>query len=351
MEKIEKKPDIRTLSFDEIKEVIVSAGEKTFRAKQLNEWLWKRGVRSFNDMSNLSKEFREKLKEQYEFSILEISGSQKSKDGTVKTVFKLNNNELIEGVLIPSKERTTACISSQAGCALGCKFCATGKLKFRQNLTAGEIFDQVLEINNQSVNLTENNLSNIVFMGMGEPLLNYDNVMNAIYHITSPDGLGVSPRRITVSTVGICEGIRKLADDDVKFNLAVSLHTANATKRESLMPVAKTNPLRELVEAVKYFHGKTGSRVTFEYLLLGGVNDSITDAQELAVFCRNFPCKVNLIEYNKVEGSEFERSSPDRVKSFFDFLESKNMVVSIRHSRGKDIDAACGQLANKISNS
>jgi 23S rRNA (adenine2503-C2)-methyltransferase len=250
-------------------------------------------------------------------------------------------------VLIPSENRSTACISSQAGCALKCLFCATGKLKFRRDLTAGEIFDQVVEIEKIAKEINDKKLSNIVLMGMGEPLLNYDNVLCAIERISSDNGLGYSASRITISTAGIVKMIRKLADDGIKCNLAVSLHTADNFKRDQIMPLNKSNPLEELAGAIKYFHQKTGIRITYEYLLMKDFNDTHKDARQFAEFCKISPCKINLIEYNEVKGSPFKRSDPERTRSFKEFLESRNLVVNLRKSRGADIDAACGQLAGK----
>ena len=254
----------------------------------------------------------------------------------------------VEGVLIPSGARNTACISTQAGCPLACDFCATGKFGFVRNLTAGEIFDQVVELRRVSEKEKQGSLTNIVLMGMGEPLLNYENVLKAIGHMISPDGLGISPQRITLSTVGIADGIKRLGDDGVRFNLAVSLHTANDLKRNAIMPVNKSNPLETLSKAIRYFHEKTGARITFEYILMKGVNDGLNDAADLARFCKIVPCKINLIEYNPVEGVPFQASPGEQIGQFKTFLENRNMIVNIRKSRGKDIDAACGQLANKI---
>jgi 23S rRNA (adenine2503-C2)-methyltransferase len=340
-----QKTDIRDLQFNELLNYISSIEEKPFRAKQICEWLWKRPVQSFEQMSNLSKATRDKLSGSFDFKVLKPEETRKSTDGTQKTLFRTQDGNPVEGVLIPSKNRTTACISSQSGCALGCAFCATASLKFRQHLSAGEIFDQVVFLNQQSVAQYGCNLDNIVLMGMGEPLLNYTAVKQAIDHITSPEGLGFSPRRVTLSTAGIVDGIRRLADDGVKFNLAVSLHTANNGKRNMLMPINKTNPLNELSRAIVYFYEKTHTRVTLEYLLLGGINDSEADARELALYCRSFPCKINLIEYNPVPGLDFRKSAPANLNGFKQFIESRNMVVNQRQSRGIDIAAACGQLA------
>jgi len=344
------KPDIRDLTLDYLQDFMTSKGEKNFRTKQVYEWLWKKGINSFDAMSNVSKTIREVLSESFTFHKLEVATIKKSKeDKTIKTAFTLHDGLQIESVLIPSQDRVTACISTQVGCPLGCKFCATGSMKYQRNLSVGEIFEQVIFLDKQSNEEHNHGLSNIVIMGMGEPLLNYQHVMTAIHHITAPDELGMSPSRITLSTAGLVDQIKRLGDDKIKFNLAISLHTVNQIKRDHLMPVNKSNPLHKISEAVKYFYDKTGARITYEYLLIKDFNDSISDAKELATFCKIAPCKINLIEMNPVKDSTYLRSTPERTKAFFDFLESKNMVVNLRKSKGADIDAACGQLVKKIS--
>lgn len=341
--------DIRKLSLEEIKDFCIENNFKAFRAKQIYEWIWKRSASSFEEMNNLPIKFREKFAEKFVLNKLEISSIQKSSDGTIKTGFKLYDGGLVEGVMIPTDKRATACISSQIGCNLACIFCATGKMKLKRNLDPGEIYDQVVTIQKQAKEHNNSSLSNIVLMGMGEPLLNYKNVIQAIDHITSDKGLGMSPKRVTLSTSGVIKGIKRLADDNVRFNLAVSLHTADSEKRDKLMPMNVTNPLDELSKAIKYFHEKTGTRVTFEYLLLKDFNDSLSDARQLANFCKIVPCKVNLIEYNATGDGFFNKSTKANTEAFYNFLDSKNMIVNIRNSRGEDIDAACGQLANKSS--
>ncbi|MBU0763766.1 MAG: 23S rRNA (adenine(2503)-C(2))-methyltransferase RlmN, partial [Bacteroidetes bacterium] len=311
----------------------------------VDEWLWKKGARSFDEMTDLSMALRIRLSESFDLHPATIVDRQQSTDNTTKYVFKFFDGDRAEGVLIPSAHRSTACISVQAGCQLSCRFCATGRMKFRRNLSAGEIFDQVLLIRDQSEKLFKRTLSNIVIMGMGEPLLNYGPVSGAISRIISPEGMEMSPQRITLSTVGIPPMIRKLADENVRFNLAVSLHSANNHKRSALMPVNKKHDLSSLAASLKYFNEKTGMRISFEYLMLKNINDDIRDASELALFCRNFPCKINIIEYNPAGDKEFQASAPEKVRAFVEFLEAKNMIVNIRKSRGKDIDAACGQLA------
>ena len=343
-----KKKNLFDFTIEDLKTFFSENGQKEFRAKQVHEWLWKRGARSFNEMTNLSKELRQLLEATFSIPAMKTEHFQQSADDTLKFAFRLHDEHFIEGVLIPSRERTTACISSQVGCPLNCQFCATAKLGWVRNLEYHEIFDQVFIINKWSEKEFGKPLSNVVLMGMGEPLLNYDNVKKAISLITGDQGMGMSPSRITLSTVGLVDGIKKMADDKVKFKLAVSLHTAIEEKRNKIIPANKSNPLHQLKEALRYFHRMTDSRITFEYLLLKNINDSLKDAEELAKFCRIVPCKVNLIEYNEVEELDFKRASKERTHEFLKFLESKNMVVNLRQSRGHDIDAACGQLANKI---
>jgi 23S rRNA (adenine2503-C2)-methyltransferase len=343
----DKKTDIRTFSLEELKTFFTELGEKPFRAKQVYEWLWKKSAHSFDEMTNLSKELREKLNDRCVINGITLADQQISSDRTIKSAFKLVDGPVVEGVLIPTSSRMTACISSQVGCSLTCKFCATGRLKRMRNLNADEIYDQVVFLRNQSVENYNIPLSNIVYMGMGEPLLNYKNTLASVEKITSEDGLGMSPKRITISTAGIAKMIQKLGDDEVKFNLALSLHAANDEKRSHIMPINEQNSLDALAEALKYFHEKTGTRVTYEYIIFKDFNDKIEDAKELAQFCKHVPCKVNIIEYNPIDDGEFKQADPRKVDAFAAYLESKNIVVNVRRSRGKDIDAACGQLANK----
>lgn len=340
--------NIRTLSKEKLTQLMEEWGEKKFRGKQIYEWLWKKSARSFDDMTNLSLPLREKLKEEYFIDSIKLEDEQVSNDRTIKCAFTVGESQAIEGVLIPTRSRMTACISSQVGCSLACKFCATGKLKLLRNLTSGEIYDQVVYLKNLAENNYDTLLTNIVYMGMGEPLLNYKNMLESIHYLTSEDGLGMSPKRITVSTAGIAKMIKKLGDDEVKFNLALSLHAANDNKRSEIMDINQTNNLEALAESLRYFHEKTGSRVTFEYIIFEGFNDEIADARELAEFCKNVPCKINIIEYNPIDdGEEFKQADPKKVDAFAAFLENLNLIVNVRRSRGKDIDAACGQLANK----
>ena len=341
------KKDIRALSREELKTVFIENGDKAFRAKQVYEWLWKKSARTFDEMTNLSKSTRELLNTHFVINAVVVDDMQISRDRTIKNAFKLYDSNIVEGVLIPSTIRMTACISSQVGCSLTCKFCATGRLERLRNLNADEIYDQVVLIKNQAEEKYKTPLTNIVYMGMGEPLLNYKNVMDSIEKITSPEGLNMSPQRITVSTAGVAKMIKKLGDDGVKFNLALSLHAATDEKRNHIMPINESNSIEALAEALKYFYEKTETRVTYEYIAFKDFNDSLDDAKDLAKFCKHIPCKVNIIEYNPIDEGEFQQTTPERLEAFARYLESKNIIVNVRRSRGKDIDAACGQLANK----
>lgn len=340
--------NIRHLELNDITAWFNRRGEPSFRAKQVHEWLWKKAAHSFDDMSNLPKATREALKNDFVINSFESVISQISTDGTIKNAFHLYDNKRVEGVLIPADKRMTACISSQVGCSLECKFCATGKLKRERNLGADEIYDEVVYIQKQTLEKYNTPLTNIVFMGMGEPLLNYSNVMEAIHKITSPEGLNFAAQRITVSTAGVAKMIKKLGDDEVKFNLALSLHAPTDEKRSKIMPINDTNNLETVAEALKYFYNKTKTKVTYEYIVFKDFNDSVQDAYKLAEFCKIVPCKVNLIEYNPIDGGEFKQTNPERLASFIKLLRNRGIIVNVRHSRGKDIDAACGQLANKL---
>jgi 23S rRNA (adenine2503-C2)-methyltransferase len=339
--------DIRLLSLADIEAFFRTIDEKSFRAKQVYEWLWKKSCRSFDEMTNLPKQTREKLQQKFSFHIVTIHKTITSSDGTVKNIFHLHDGSLVEGVLIPSDGRTTACISCQAGCSLACSFCATGQLGFNKNLSFLEIYDQVVLLNHQSKQIFGSSLTNIVYMGMGEPLLNYEEVLKSVEKITSETGLGISPQRITISSVGIPKMIMKMADDNVKFHFALSLHSANNEKRNRIIPSNKKFPLEELTETLKYYHLKTKKRFTIEYILFQDFNDSILDARELTIFCKSFPVKINLIEYNSTHHPVFQKSQPGKMIAFKEFLEKKNLIVNIRKSRGEDIAAACGQLALK----
>lgn len=342
-----KKADIRSLSLEQLKEMVKAMGEPAFRAKQLYEWLWQRSCVDFDEMTNLSKPFREQLKANFAINNVQVQKAQISSDATIKNSFVLHDGHLVEGVLIPADDRMTACVSSQVGCSLTCKFCATGYMDRKRNLNADEIYDQVVLIANQALEHYKAPLSNIVYMGMGEPLLNYSNVLKSIERITSPDGLNMAAKRITVSTAGIAKMIKKLGDDDVRFNLALSLHAANDSKRNEIMPINEQNSLAALSEALKYFYAKTKRPVTYEYIVFNGFNDDVEDAEELTQFCRHIPCKVNIIEYNPIAFADFTNATEDKIDVFAAHLRKQNIITNIRRSRGKDIDAACGQLAIK----
>jgi 23S rRNA (adenine2503-C2)-methyltransferase len=340
--------NIRHFALPELEEFFESAGEKKFRAKQVYEWIWQKNAMSFADMTNLSKELRQKLGELFVLPALTIDTVQHSADGTIKSRFKTHDGHLIEGVLIPTTSRFTACVSSQIGCSLSCKFCATGYIDRKRNLEYDEIYDQVAIINKQSEKETGKKLSNIVFMGMGEPLLNYKNVLKAIERITAADGMAMSPKRITVSTAGVSKGIRQLGDDKVKFKLALSLHAATDAKRHEIMPVNDSNNIKALTESLNYFYKQTGNEITFEYILFKNFNDSLEDADALIKLYRQVPADlVNIIEYNPIDFAKFEKPEEQKVQAFMDYLGKHRVNVRLRKSRGKDIDAACGQLANK----
>ena len=387
-----QKQDIRKTTAENLKTFLVTHGEQGFRAKQILEWLWKKSARSFDEMTNLSKKTRELLDEHFEIRPLSVSNMQISQDKTIKSAFRLFDGKLIEGVLIPADDRMTACVSSQVGCSLTCKFCATGYMDRERNLDPAEIYDQVVTIRDQAEKHYQQPLSNIVYMGMGEPLLNYANVLKSVDYITSPEGLGMSPKRITVSTAGIAKMITKLGDDNVKFNLALSLHAANDSKRNQIMPINETNTLVALRDALKYFYKKTGNKITLEYILFYNFNDSEEDARELWNFAKQVPAvHINIIEYNPIENASYKNTDPQTLARFarshpevelevttgftrdllnslgeeFDlvlatqkagpqplarfarFIEQKGIPITVRRSRGKDIDAACGQLAGK----
>ena len=340
--------NIRQLSYEELENFFLQMGEKKFRAKQVWEWLWTKHAHTFADMTNLSKELRQKLGDNFTLPALTVTATQHSSDGTLKSGFKTHEGHLCEGVLIPTESRYTACVSSQLGCSLSCKFCATGYIDRKRNLDFDEIYDEVVLLNQQAEKTYGKKLSNIVFMGMGEPLLNYKNVLKAIGKITAEDGLAMSPRRITVSTAGVAKMIKQLGDDGVKFKLALSLHAANDTKRNEIMPINETNNLQALIEALNYFYQKTKNEITLEYILFNNFNDSLKDADELIKVYRQVPADlVNIIEYNPIDFAKFEKPSEERMTQFMTYLEKNKVNARLRRSRGKDIDAACGQLANK----
>ncbi|SIO50536.1 23S rRNA m(2)A-2503 methyltransferase [Chitinophaga niabensis] len=336
------------MSLPQIQEVFANMGEKPFRAKQVYEWLWLKQARDFESMSNLSKPLRASLEENFTFPAIKVDTTQHSSDGTIKSRFKLHDGHFVEGVLIPTSTRQTACVSSQVGCSLSCKFCATGFMDRKRNLDFDEIFDQVALINKQAIESSGKKLTNIVFMGMGEPLLNYKNVLHAIERITSPEGLAMSPKRITVSTAGVAKMIHQLGEDKVRFNLALSLHAANDQKRTQIMPINETNNLKVLVEELNYFYKATGNEISFEYILFKDFNDTVKDAEELIKIYRQVPVDlINIIEYNQIDGARFQKPSEEATEAFMEYLGKHKVNARLRRSRGKDIDAACGQLANK----
>lgn len=340
--------NIRQCDLAELEQFFDTLGEKKFRVKQIWEWLWQKHAHSFADMTNLSKELRQKLGENFSLPALAVDATQYSADGTIKSRFKTHDGHLCEGVLIPSEERFTACVSSQIGCSLSCRFCATGYIERKRNLDFDEIYDEVILINQQCERVYGKKLTNIVFMGMGEPLLNYKNVLRAIDRITSPDGLAMSPRRITVSTAGVAKQIKQLGDDKVRFKLALSLHAANDQKRHEIMPINDSNNIRSLVDSLNYFYKQTKNEITFEYILFKDFNDSLKDADELIKLYRQVPVDlINLIEYNPIDAAKFEKPDEKKVEGFMTYLAKHKVNARLRRSRGKDIDAACGQLANK----
>lgn len=342
-----KKKDIRALSREDLRDFFQEIGDKAFRGNQVYEWLWNKGAHNFEDMTNISKVTRDLLNEHFVINHIEVDSLQKSNDGTIKNAVKLFDGLIVESVLIPTPTRTTACVSTQVGCSLDCKFCATARLKKTRNLNPDEIYDQVKAIDQESKLYHSRPLSNIVFMGMGEPLMNYNNVLKSIEKITSEEGLGMSPKRITVSTSGVPKMIKKLADDEVKFNLAVSLHSAIQEKREQIMPFANKFTLIDLKESLQYWFDKTKKRITFEYVIWEGINDTREDINALVNYCKYVPCKVNLIEYNSIDDDSFKQASSHVTNEYISILERNRIPVTVRRSRGKDIDAACGQLANK----
>ena len=332
---------------DQLRNFFVEQGDKPFRGNQVYEWLWQKSAHDFDAMTNISKETRQMLEDNFVINHIRVDQMQRSSDGTIKNAVRLHDGLVVESVLIPTENRTTACVSSQVGCSLDCRFCATARLKRMRNLNPDEIYDQVVAIDNESRLYFDRPLSNIVFMGMGEPLMNYNNVLKAIEKITSPEGLGMSPKRIVVSTSGVPKIIRKMADEEVKFGLAVSLHSAIDEVRTSIMPFNSTFPLKDLREALEYWYSKTKNRITYEYVVWKGINDTQEAADALVKFCKFAPSKVNIIEYNPIDDGEFQQAHSSAVEMYQNTLERNGITVTVRRSRGKDIDAACGQLANK----
>tara|TARA_Y100000741_G_scaffold363832_1_gene353036 strand:+ start:817 stop:1884 length:1068 start_codon:yes stop_codon:yes gene_type:complete len=342
-----KKIDIRVLTLTQLRNIFLKKGLLSYRADQVYNWIWNKGIHSFDLMTNISKESRSLLKSNFKINRIKFDISQKSIDGTIKNTVKLNDNNLVEAVLIPTINRKTACVSSQVGCSLNCEFCATSKMKNIRNLKKEEIFDQVFLMNKQSLNYYKKPLTNIVFMGMGEPLMNYKNVISAIDKITDPSFLGFSPNRITISTSGIPKFIKKLADDKIKVGLAVSLHSAREKIREKIMPFTKNISIEKLKESLVYWQNKNKKILTLEYIVWNSINDLKEDVYALIEFCKGLLVKVNLIEYNPIGNSIFRKADNSVIELYKKELSKNKIIMTIRKSRGKDIDAACGQLANK----
>jgi 23S rRNA (adenine2503-C2)-methyltransferase len=344
---MDRKKDIRSLKMDELHAVLSELKQPAFRVRQIEEWVWRRSCKDFAEMTNLPASLREELAERFSIHQITVDDMQRSVDGTIKNAVRLHDGRIVESVLIPTDKRITACISSQVGCSLDCHFCATAKLKRMRNLNAEEIYDQVVNIKNQAETYFNRPLTNIVYMGMGEPLLNYQNVLGSIEKICGDSGLGMAPKRITVSTVGIAKMIKTLADDNPRTNLALSLHSARNEVRETIMPITKSNPIELLREAMNYWYAKTSKKVTFEYVIWKGINDQKEDIQALVKLCKQVPSKVNIIEYNPIGDERFRMADSDVIQAYQDALGEIGVIAKVRQSRGSDIDAACGQLANK----
>jgi 23S rRNA (adenine2503-C2)-methyltransferase len=330
---------------NELEALFARLGQKPYRGRQLYKWLYSTRQHDFALMTDLSKDLRAALEADYTIEMLELDHRVKSVDGTEKFLFRLHDGHPLETVLIPDDNRpgkSTVCISSQAGCALACKFCATGTMGLLRDLTVGEIVGQLVYLRELYGN---DAFTNVVMMGMGEPLNNYSNVVEAIRIMTDTLGLGLGSKRITLSTSGVTPKIRRLADSGLKVRLALSLHAATQEKRARIMPVAETFKLDKLMEAVKYYAATTGDRVTFEYILMDGFNDTMEDVLALAKLIEGIPCKINILAYNPVPGLEFKRPSDDKTDWFGRQLYPRAPAVTVRKSRGRDIDAACGQLA------
>ena len=342
-----KKKNLRSLKKEELKKLLIDWKEPGFRANQIYDWLWAKGVSSIDEMRNIPKHLSSRLKEFFFIEPIKFDSIQKSSDGTIKNAVLLRDGLLVESVLIPTSDRITACVSSQVGCSLDCNFCATARLKRMRNLDPDEIYDQVLAIHRQGLENFNRPLTNIVFMGMGEPLMNYKNVLSAIEKITQPDGLNFSPKRITLSTVGVPKMIKRLADDKVKFNLAVSLHSVINDIRSSIMPINDSAPIEELAESLVYWYRLTRRKITFEYVVWKEINDKIEDVEALVKLCKQVPSKVNLIEYNFIGDKRFKRAENESIDLYRRKLKENGISAHIRKSRGEDIDAACGQLSNK----
>ena len=344
--------DLRSISLPDLEVLFASWDEPRFRAKQVYEWLWAKSVTDLEAMTNVSKGLRQRLHTEFTLNTLAEDAVQHSADGTIKTRWRTHDGHRIESVLIPVPEegRFTVCVSTQVGCSLTCAFCATGRMGRKRNLEAYEIVDQVAGVNRQCIEAFGRPVTNVVYMGMGEPLLTYPATLESIARLTAapPLGLGMSARRITVSTAGIAKMIRKLADDGFRSNLALSLHAADDAKRNEIMPINESNNLHALMEALEYLYQKTKIRISYEYIAFERFNDGAADAAKLVQLCRRkFPVRVNIIEYNPIDGAPFTKSGDERLNAFAAHLAQHGATVTVRRSRGKDIDAACGQLANK----
>ena len=339
--------DIRLIKPENLEQLLKKNKFSTYRSKQIQNWARKIDIKSFNQMSNLPNDLIQFLNENFKLNKSKVNTSKKSFDGTIKFAIQLYDNLIVEAVLIPSNKRITACVSSQVGCSLDCNFCATSKIKKMRNLESYEIFDQIMLLNKESINHFSSPITNIVFMGMGEPLLNYKNVIESIDQITSDFGIGISYKKITLSTSGISKMIRKMADDNVKFNLAISLHTALEKTRNEVMPFSKSFPIKELVDSLEYWYKKIKRKITFEYLIWKEINDDFEHINALVSICKRIPSKVNIIEYNDTDNSMFRNADDKWINNYVTTLKENRIPVSVRRSRGKDIDAACGQLANK----
>ncbi len=340
--------DIRSLDTEKLERILLKQNFEKYRATQIFDWLSKGDIRSFDQMKNLPKDLILFLNSRFIINNVIIKLITKSNDGTVKFLLSLCDDNIIEAVLIPSENRITACVSCQVGCSLDCDFCATAKIKRMRNLDFYEIFDQLMILNLESVKLFGKSISNIVFMGMGEPLLNYKNVLKSIEMICSKKGIGISKKKITVSTSGMSKIIKLLADNNAKFKLAVSLHSAIEKTRNDIMPFSKDFPLSELMDSLNYWYKKTKSKVTIEYLVWESINDNMNHIKSLVEFCKRVPSKVNIIEFNDIGYLKFKRAETSWIQKYIEILKINNIPVSIRRSRGEDINAACGQLANKI---
>lgn len=334
--------NIRDLNLEELENELLEMSEKKYRAKQIFAWLY-RNVESFEEMTDLSKDLIKKLSDKFYIKNLEMVNFQKSKDGTIKYLFKLNDGHAIESVIMKYKYGNTACVSNQIGCKMGCNFCASAKIGFIRNLTPGEIISQILEIEKQS----GEKISNVVFMGIGEPLDNYDNVMKAIRLINDPKALNIGARHISISTCGLIHNIKRLADENLQCNLCISLHSSRDDVRTSMMPINKVYKISEVIDACKYYIEKTNRRITFEYALVDGVNDSLDDALHLSKLLKGILCHVNLIPINKIKDGIYKKSSVEKILAFRDFLNEKGIVATVRRELGSDISAACGQLVRQ----